>query len=424
MHGSFTALAQDENVPAAPAQMPEPVPAPALKVRFGVTIGNYNNGRVRGAIVVGVYPNSPATRVRVKRTRQDGSVVYGEPTTMIRGDIITRLVETEAGNSWRISGFQDLIDAIQNLPPGAEFEISGYDAGNRYRPFTAALKLTGGGGGGGGGGDLAESGRVRALLIADTDSKLPGLRENLDTIRSLLAPLQQENRCSIDELQGGKVNRAQITNWVNNQGDASRDSVFIYYCGHGATDMNSDPAPAQRTFGHYLALTNGQPLFRSTLRTGLAQRRPRLTVLITECCSNVSPVAPLAAPPVMEPGLARSLFLKTQGIVDFTAATFDPQTGTEESAWTGPAGGIFTLSLGHTVIGVKLDDLDRNPRDGLVTWTEVFPLVRQATIEDYQGFRESVLMNPDQYRPKLVADLRGQPQQNLSCHLRRRPRVP
>src|SRR5208337_2131335 len=97
--GSFTALAQDDEVPAAPAQMPDAVPAPALKWRFGVAVNNYIYGNVRGAIVVGVYPNSPATRVRVKRTRQDGSVVYGEPTTMIRGDIITRLVETETDDS-------------------------------------------------------------------------------------------------------------------------------------------------------------------------------------------------------------------------------------------------------------------------------------------------------------------------------------
>ena len=67
VQGSFRAFAQDDEMPTAPAQMPELVPAPALKLRFGVGINDYNNGRVRGAIVVYVYPNSPATRVRVKR---------------------------------------------------------------------------------------------------------------------------------------------------------------------------------------------------------------------------------------------------------------------------------------------------------------------------------------------------------------------
>jgi len=198
---------------------------------------------------------------------------------------------------------------------------------------------------------------------------------------------------------------------LNNQGDASGDTIFIYYCDHGATDMAADPNPGQRTLGHYLALTNGRPLFRSTLRRGLARRRPRLTILITECCSNVVPLAPAAGPPALEPGLARSLFLRTRGIVDFTAATFDPQNGTEESAWTHSIGGIFTFSLGSTLIGAGLADLDTSPRDGLVTWTEVFPRVRQATSEAFQELRRAALMNPDQLEPRIVTALRNQDQQ-------------
>ena len=196
LYGSPTALAQDDDLPAAPAQMPDAVPAPGLRVRFGVAVNNYRGRRVNGAIVLGVYADSPATRVRVKYTQQDGSVTYGNPTPMIRGDIITWIYDPATGRRTTIGGFQALINAIQGFPDGAEFEIGGYDAGNGYRPFTAAVKLSNDGGGDGGGG-LAESRRVRALLIADTDSKLPGLTQNLDTIQSLLKPLRQENRCSV-----------------------------------------------------------------------------------------------------------------------------------------------------------------------------------------------------------------------------------
>jgi hypothetical protein len=405
--GSFTAAvrAQDEAAPAAPAQMPEPVAAPAVKARFGVVVGDYANGNVHGAIVVGVYQNSPATRVVVKTVRPDGSVVYGEPTTMIRGDIITRLVEAETGQSWAIRGVPDLIDAVQALPPGAVFEIRGYDAGRGYRRFTAVAKL------GGGGGGLSESRRVRALLIADTSSELPGLDKNLEKVRALLQPLQQEDRCSIETFRGDQVNRDRIMSWVNRLGDASGDTVFVYYCGHGATDTEADPDRAQRTFGHYLALTNGRPLFRSSLRRGLAQRQPRLTVLITECCSNVVPVAPLGAPPVMDPRLARSLFLTTRGVVDFTAATFDPQTGVEESAWTTEDGGLFTSSLEDTLVGAGFEGLDTSPTDGRVTWTEVFPRVRGETNKSYQDMRKMILMNTEGYRPRTVGALRDQREQ-------------
>ena len=206
------------------------------------------------------------------------------------------------------------------------------------------------------------------------------------------------------------MTREGILGWANNQGDASNDTVFIYYCGHGATDMNADPHPAQRTNGHYFALTRGAPLFRSAIRNGLARSRPRLTILISECCSNVSPIAPLAAPPEMDPGLARSLFLRTQGIVNITAATFDPRTGTDESAWTGPAGGIFTLSLSNLLIGKKVSELDRN-QDGLATWAEIFPQVRDATNEEYGEFRTIVLMNKNQYDQGLVDIVNAQTQQ-------------
>jgi hypothetical protein len=149
LSGSPAARAQDEDPPKAPSQgLPLPCHAPDLKKSFGVLVGNYDNGRVRGAIVVSVEQGSPATRVRVKRRKPDGNVVYGPPTTMIPGDIITGLVAKGAGQKKgskpvRIQTALDLVQAIQDLPGGAEFEIGGYDAGNSYRRFTAAAKLGG-----------------------------------------------------------------------------------------------------------------------------------------------------------------------------------------------------------------------------------------------------------------------------------------
>lgn len=407
--GSSVAFAQDDGPVMAPARMPEMAPAPAARIRFGVGVNDYNNGRVRGAIVVGVFADSPATRVRVKVRQPDGSVFYRPPTTMIRGDIITRLVDAESGQSWRIAGYRDLLAALQQLPPGGRFEISGYDAGNGYGRFTAAARLNGGGGGGGG--EVGESRRVHALLIADTDSQLPGLDENLRKIGSLLEPLRREGRYTPrDPIRGNRVNRGGIMAWLQDLGDVSMDTVLVYYCGHGATDVNADPFPSQKTSGHYLALTHGRPLFRSTVREALARSRPRLTIVLTECCSNVSPVAPLAAAPGMDPGLAHSLFLRTRGVVDITAATYDPRTGVEESAVTDPAGGYFTRSLEQTLVGARPADLDRDG-DGLVTWAEIFPKVRLATNKEYKELRKIVLMSPEQFKPDFAAAVREQTQQ-------------
>ena len=249
---------------------------------------------------------------------------------------------------------------------------------------------------------------VRALLVADTDSGLPGLSKDLDTIQSLLEPLRAENRCSIDVLRGADVSKDRILTWVNDQADASSDTVFIYYTGHGATDMPADPDPSQQTLGNYLALTHGPPLFRSTLRKKLAQCKARLTILITDSCSNVVSVKKLAARLEMEPKLARSLFLEPLEIVDFTSARFDPQTGVGESAIATDDGSVFTTSFCKTLNGARFADLDKD-NDGHVTWAEVFPLLREATDNEYRAMRALALSDPDSHSPKAVESIREQP---------------
>lgn len=394
---------------------PAPAPRPNHKPRFGVRIANFNNGRLQAVWITSVIPGSPAARVRVQSKRPNGAFVLGPITTMIRGDIITRIVETKTGFAWRIRKSDDLGAAIQALPPGAEFEISGYDAGNHFRPFTAVAWLpvghrgNNGGvrppGGGSRGGQALHSGEsnlVRTLLIADTDANLPGLKEDLNMINDLLEHVRADDRCTLDVMTGNNVNRVNVLDWLRNQGDVSQDTVFIYYAGHGGTDMNSDPDLNQRTSGHYLALTHGQPLFRSTLRGELDRLHPRLAILITECCSKVAPV-PLAEPEFhlpregrMNPQLTHCLFLKARGTVDITAATFNPRAGDDESAWTGPDGGFFTDSLHFALFHPEISfrGLDLNG-DDLVTWNEAFSITRFITDEYYKSYMGENLQDQD-----------------------------
>ncbi|MHB1556176.1 MAG: hypothetical protein ACYC61_01725 [Isosphaeraceae bacterium] len=133
--GRRYALAQ-ETAPRGPI-----VQYPSNPVRFGISTQDFNNGRIRAAIVTGTNARMPAGRVRRVYTRENGEVVFGPTVRMIRGDIITWVTEEKTGQRWRIRGSRDLREAVQSLPPGARFYVTGYDAGNRYRSFTAVVQL-------------------------------------------------------------------------------------------------------------------------------------------------------------------------------------------------------------------------------------------------------------------------------------------
>jgi hypothetical protein len=336
-------------------------------------------------------PGSPATKVDID----------GKPHTLEPGDWIVTLDEQV------IDGPADVDNHV------GETTITIKDVKEDVR--TGKLiraKFTLPEGRDGNGGTLAASRRVRSLIISDTASGLMGLKVNVEKIRAMLEPLRKRNLCSIETLEGSRVNQGNIMAWLNSLRDVSNETIFIYYCGHGATDVEADPHPEMRTFGHYLALTNDRELFRSTIRHKLAQLNPRLTILLTECCSNVSKVIGLAPVPEMDLRLARSLFLETRGVIDITGATYDPVTKIGESAWTESSGGFFTQELANALIGAEFQDLDTNPKDGLVTWSEVFPIVREATNDHYKGVREAVLENPPRdMKPRTLAALRDQPEQ-------------
>lgn len=249
-----------------------------------------------------------------------------------------------------------------------------------------------------GGSTAPESRRVRPLLIVDTDSKLAGLDEDWESMEAVLAPLRTAGRCdSPTVLSGRAVTRDNVLRWLRSQADTAPDTLVVYYTGHGATDPN----PAR---GHFLAFTNGPPLFRSEIVLELRRLRPRLAVLLTDCCSNLVNAAAAPAAPMPGDQVARSLFLRTRGYVSINAAT------TGESAWCDMTGGFFTTALRDTVLFGRLEDLDAN-RDGLLTWAEVFPTLVRSTGQKYRMFRTNVLQYPANNDPRTVAALQRQADQ-------------
>ena len=64
-------------------------------------------------------------------------------------------------------------------------------------------------------------------------------------------------------------------------------------------------------------------LFRSELREAILQCKPRLTVILTDCCSNVISLASILSKGLVEDRaqIVDSLFLKPSGIVDINSSS-------------------------------------------------------------------------------------------------------
>ena len=230
-----------------------------------------------------------------------------------------------------------------------------------------------------------ESRRIRAVLVVDTGAKLEALKDNLAMLRVILEPFRVEGRCDITVLTGQQATADGMRSAIRAQGDASGDTLLVYYTGHGLTDLGR---------GHALNFTRGPHLLRADVREEMAALRPRLGVLLTECCSvlDVLPPSKMGKPPI--PGetpddrmrIARSLLLRTRGVVDINSSSFDPREGLNEASILSDSGGLFTASIHEAILNAIFDKLDEN-RDGLLTWGEFLPLVKAQVKLRYRSVR-------------------------------------
>src|SRR5262249_41891116 len=152
----------------------------------------------------------------------------------------------------------------------------------------------------------------------------------------------------------------------------SEPLLFYANC-HGLTDPKR---------GHYLRLGT-QRLFRSDLRDAMREKNPRLAVILTDVCADLTseklphsrPMARKRKPP--RPGrgrgVLRDLFFRQTGLVDVNAA----KRGF--SAWgASRRGNHFTRSLVR-LLEHPAKRFDRN-RDGRVDWREFYDVLARDTM--------------------------------------------
>ena len=152
------------------------------------------------------------------------------------------------------------------------------------------------------------------------------------------------------------------------------DAVVFYYTGHGGADDR----------GHYLAMEKGK-LYRAELRRSMLAKRPRLAVIMTDCCNVradgrafAAPAVDVNSPKVVTP-LFRSLFIEPRGVVDINSSAPDQSSFffVKRDQFGRHQGSLFTRSLTRFV--------DRQ-RDRTGSWDM---LVREVDLAVQVAFRKN-----------------------------------
>jgi hypothetical protein len=236
--------------------------------------------------------------------------------------------------------------------------------------------------------------KLHVLLVIDTNSNLgPAVAEDRKTIVSLITDTIPSDLRTLKIMEGNEVSPQNILAYYKNLNVGADEGIFFYYTGHGASDKRR---------GHVLTLSSAKDpfLFRSDLLTAMRAKNAGLTVVLTDCCSNVINITAPARVTVARAGatdlhpLMSNLFFEQRGVVDITAAELDT------SAFCSPdRGSFFTLALRALIMeeevprDKKSGEADK-PRyktmkaGGFLTWQDFYPQLRDTTNKYFQDWKE------------------------------------
>ena len=182
-----------------------------------------------------------------------------------------------------------------------------------------------------------------------------------------------------------------IMDWIKNLQLGSDDVVFIYFSGHGGADKTE-------TKDMYIALQGqlrrDQRFYRKEIVEALEGLDCRLKILITEASSTGPPVSPPGSSdgdvplrekvsvggPISIDTALHNLFFEHEGFLNISSASEGESAFGENGA-----GSYFTKSLVDAIYDrVEFEYTDFNPQDGFVSWSEVFELTKEATMEMFE----------------------------------------
>lgn len=234
--------------------------------------------------------------------------------------------------------------------------------------------------------DVGEAKRLRVLFVMDTDAAQigGGVRADLDNLVIVMNEVFKDRRDKLvmEQMTGGNVTPDGVLKYYERlkeaHGQSLRNETLLFiYSGHGGLDTAR---------GQFLAMERGR-LYRSDLRRALDATDARLTVILTNCCSNIAGVDPPNRRVPAEWEAFKQLFFQHRGMVDITAA----EDGT--IGWVNNRnGGFFTQCL-VKLFCEPIAALDRNG-NGFVTWSEFSHRLTQDTNQLFLKARRAAPPNP------------------------------
>jgi len=231
-----------------------------------------------------------------------------------------------------------------------------------------------------------ESGLLQTILVSSANAiGCESARSDMNSLLSWGAPQQDFEACQIPITSA--TTKQDILEAIRHLRITPTTTFVFYYAGHGQL------MPDGR---HQLILDSTEPdcvLDRSELLDAIAKKKPRLAIVITDCCSEVATKPPKRGKFVFDKALFHDLFLQPTGLVDLTSAEFHRDKSTNQyagmTAWTDASGPVFTNAL--------LDLLnDPQTRQRLLekgepaTWKSFMTPLMSQTDERYRILRQSV----------------------------------
>ncbi len=228
--------------------------------------------------------------------------------------------------------------------------------------------------------DDVDASRCHILIVADTEDEQIGQLCHLDGKRlynTLRDEIPRIRRGDIRILKGKAATKKEIVSLYESLEVKPTESIFFYFTGHGAQVRGGD---------HVLKMADGELFKRTELRDLLRAKEARLTVMITDSCSNTIPEQPsyAMAPRMMgiiDYDVCRFLFFRHAGFVDINSAT-PPQ----EAVMVEKRGSFFTYALCNLLSGSNDMVSDRS---GRVTWQSFSDVLTERTASQFEMYYEN-----------------------------------
>jgi hypothetical protein len=216
---------------------------------------------------------------------------------------------------------------------------------------------------------------VHVILCGLTNGDKIGefMKINLRIMATLVREQIPANSLDMHIIEGNDCNASNIMEAIDRLQINDRDTLFVYYGGHGAYDPSrseNDPSG-----GHHFQIPSGD-LMRKALMDRMLGKNAALTVLISDTCNVASFAHP--HPEASEKGAGKTLaklLMTYRGIVDINASSAG------QYGWSsGDIGGWFTSVACRVFRDPQISD-----------WNDAFNRLAKATDAIFQSRRNQAM---------------------------------